>query len=148
MALPELESLLVTIKTWAEDRSVPVGDGILELGPAFPHMTVVGFEPEDLTLFLTLADALPAATVAVNAPALSEEDLRIAKALAGSLKTPEDRRHYAKVATDAKAYLGRIHDLTAIAFAARLERAVVFRASSDWGEPIFELAGMLEAEHP
>jgi hypothetical protein len=40
--------------------------------------------------------------------------------------------------------LGQLESLTAYAFAPDLARVVVFRASTDWGAPLFDLSGGLE----
>ena len=141
LALADLEPLVTAIREWATARSFSLSEGILELEDAFPQITVVGFAAEDLTLFLTLAAALTRPVLVLTVPPFSSEDLRLEKSLAADLRNAADVRYYAKVIDEAKTYVGMIHDITAYAFAPDLTRAVVFRASADWAEPIFSLLG-------
>jgi hypothetical protein len=144
VALVELESVLKRLRAWAQDHSAQVEEGIIELGESFPQLTVVGFGPDDIALFLTLAGLLRPTVVALNAPPLNEEDLRLANALAADLTDPEERAHFKKVVTAARAYLGKVHEINAAAFAPGVERAVVFRSATDWGAELFSLAARFD----
>lgn len=146
MAIGELESVLKRLRTWAHGRSAGIHEGIVELGDSFPHVTVVGFEPADLALFLTLAEQLPTAVVAIDAPPLSEEDIRLATALTGELTDPGERAHFKEVMTEARNHLGKVHEIQAVAFGPGLERAVVFRSATEWGADLFSLAKELASD--
>ena len=133
-------------EAWTAEQSIALHHGILELGSSLPQVTVLAFAPEDLALFLTLAGALPAKLIAIDAPTLSEEDLRLASALTVDLKGGEERSRYRQVIADARPHLGKVHELTATAFAAGLGRAVVFRAATDWGAALFGVVETLRQQ--
>lgn len=146
MPLPALEPVLAAITEWAQAHSLPLNEGILEVGDALPQVTVVGFDLEDVQLFLTLATGLDRPFLVVNPMELDAEGLRLIKGLADGLNDSEERRHYAGLVTAAKSHLGDLQHLTAYAFANDLSRVVVFRATTDWGEPLFSLADHLDQE--
>lgn len=146
MALDSLQPLLEKLQDWAGTASIPIAPGILELTESFPAVTVVAFTPEDVDTFCTLARTMGVALLILNAPPLSDEDLRLAKGLASDLKHPADRRHYQHVIEGAAAHLGELHELHAVGFAPTGERAIVLHASPDWAEEIFSLASLLREQ--
>jgi hypothetical protein len=139
LALTTLEPTRDAIVTWAQDHSVPLSEGLLELGDALPEITVVGFSPDDLEPYLALLDALHPSIVVLNPHTFDDEGLRLVQGLAGRLQDPKDRRYYNGLIEAAKSHLGQIQHLTAYAFANDLARVVVFRAATDWAEPLFAL---------
>ena len=146
MTLPALEPTVTRLETWATERSIECRRGVLELGTAFPVVTVVGFKPDDLDLFLALAGALPPAVLVIDAPVLSDEDLRLATALTADLKGGAERSHYRQVIADASSHLGKVHDITVTAFAPGIARVVIYRAATDWGDGLFSIIDVLKAE--
>jgi len=139
LPLPALEPVLAAITEWAQARSIVVHEGILELGSALPEVTVVGFDPDDIALFLILAGALERPIVAINPLVFDEEGLRLASAFVQELREPQDRRFYNAAIADAKPHLGHLQQLVAHAFSGDLTRVVTFRATTDWGEPLLNL---------
>jgi len=137
--LPALEPVINAIRAWAESQNIPVHEGLIELDDSFPQIDVIGFDASDSDLFLTLAKALVRPVIVLNAPPLNEEDLRLAKGLAGDLPDAVDKRYYGGLVAAAKSHLGKVHNLTAHAFAPDLSRVVTLRAATDWAEPIFGL---------
>jgi len=146
VALPDLAPVLAALNEWARAHSVPVHEGILELSDALPQVTVVGFDPEDVDLFLTLATALERPVLVLNQMILTPESLLLVEEIAASHKPASDRRYYAGVIAAARSHLGELEGLTAYAFAPDLARVVVFRASTDWGAPLFDLSAGLDGE--
>jgi hypothetical protein len=146
LPLPALEPTLAAITEWAQPRSIVVHEGILELGSALPEVTVVGFDPDDIELFLTLAGALDRPVVVVNPLVFDEQGLRLATALVQELREPKARRFYNAAIADAKPHLGHLQQLTVHAFSGDLTRVVTFRAATDWGEPLLNLGDDFEEE--
>jgi hypothetical protein len=144
LTLPTLEPVHETIASWAKEHSLPIQEGIIELGDALPCITVVGFKPEDIRLFLTLLEALKHPVLILNPHYFDEEGLRLVQGLAGRLQDPKDRRYYTGLIDTAKTHLGQLQHLTAYAFSSDLSRAVVFRAATDWAEPLFALVDRLD----
>ena len=87
---------------------------------------------------------MPATTLVVSAPALSDEDLKLATGLVPRLKHPPERRHYQQVIADATSHLGELQQIRVVAFGPAFQRAVLLQASADWGEELFSLASSLE----
>jgi len=146
LSLPALEPTVAAITEWAQARSIAVHEGILELGSALPEVTVIGFEPDDVQLFLTLAGALERPVLVLNPMTFDEQGLRLASALAQGLRDPKERQSYNAAIAEAKAHLGQLQHLTAHAFAAGLARVVTFRATTDWGDPLLNLTDDLTDE--
>ena len=146
MPLPDLDSVLAALNEWARAHSVPVHEGILELGAAIPQVTVVGFDPQDVELFLTLATAFDRPVLVLDQTGLTPESLLLLQEMAASRKPAADRRYFAGLVAAARPHLGELESITAYAFAPDLARVVVFRATTEWGAPLFDVAGDLEAE--
>ena len=146
MSLTELESTVASIGAWAKTAkpAIAVHGGIIELGATFPEVTVVGFSPDDVALFLALATELPSCLVVIDAPVLTEEDLRLAEALAEGASSASDDGFPTALIEEARGHLGEIHRVTATAFAPGLGRALRFRAETDWGAPLFGLMDLID----
>ena len=149
MPLPALEPLRDDLLSWAAKRSLPVTYGLPELSDAYPDITIVGFRPENLLTFCTLAEALERPILLVNLHLFDEENLRLAEGMVADLPDPTMRRHYAPTVATAKEHLGQLQGLDAFAFASDLSRAVVFRSTADWAAPFRDLFDdFQETRHP
>ena len=139
MPLPVLEPLRDSLFAWAAERSLTVTHGLPELSDAFPDITIVGFDPKDLTTFCTLAAALERPLLLLHLHPFDDENLRLAEGMVAQLPDPNMRRHYAPTVVTAKEHLGLLQGLDIFAFAPDLTRAVVFRATADWAAPLRDL---------
>lgn len=131
MALTELEPLLDLITEWATARYLPVHEGRLALGAALPHVTVLAREPDDVHTFFALAASLDRPTLVLDVSVFDDAALR-------RLTSSGAPRSHAPPAAGAPSasHVGKLHRVTAYAFASGLGRAVVFQAATDWSEPI------------
>ena len=137
MPLPELESTLKTLQDWARAHHVTIATGMVELSDDFPQVTIRGFEPQDLDLFLALADQLNPKVLALDAPPFDEGDLDLARAFTGRINDIEERAVFNRRLAEARGHVGKVHTITVVAFTPGLERALLYRAVVAWAEELF-----------
>lgn len=137
MPLAELESTLQTVKDWARAHQVAVAPGMVELSDTLPQVTIRGFEPGDVELFLLLADQLAPKVLAVDAPPFDEADLELARAFTGRINDIEERAVFNRRVAEARAHVGQVHTVMVVALTPALERALVYRAVAAWAEELF-----------
>lgn len=143
MALDELESTLARIREWASYHNISIKEGILELGEAFPTVTVVGFAPEDVQVFLDLAGMLGSRVLVLDGATVEENELQLAADLAREVTDPEERAHSLRAVKDGRKRLGKLYQLHAVAIGPEVQRAVAFRAAADWSGELFGLTNKL-----
>lgn len=137
MPLDDLAPVLKILRTWARTHHVQAAEGVVELSDAMPRVTVEAYDTADIDLFLLLADQLKAKAVAIDAVVLEEEDIEMAKAFAGRISEIEERATFNRRITAARGRIGQLHRLRLTAFAPGLDRALIYNATTDWGDALF-----------